>query len=60
MDKKRKAAICAVISYLNMENEKTTEKQIKKDSYKNLYFEKSSSWQDYGIRNIMSGHKNIS
>lgn len=58
MDNKKKAALSAVISYLNMENEKAEENKRKKDSYKNLYFEKSSSWHDYGIRNIMSGHKN--
>lgn len=57
MNKKKKAAIAAVLAYLSMEHENKDARASKKKAYSDLYYDNDSEWYGHGMRNIMAGRK---
>lgn len=57
MKKKKKAAIAAVVAFLELEQKQSDLHTSRKRSYSKFYFDNDNEWQGHGIRNIMSGHK---
>ncbi len=57
MKKKEKAAISAVIAFLDMEQKQSDLYENRKKAYSRLYFDNDNEWLGHGIRNIMSGRK---
>jgi len=57
MNKNEKAAIAAVIAYLDMENEALALVNMKKKAYEKFLSKGSTPWYENGVRNIMTGRK---
>ncbi|MGE4518487.1 MAG: hypothetical protein AB7E04_03170 [Desulfobacteraceae bacterium] len=57
MNKNEKAAIAAVIAYLDLENEASGLVKMKRKSYEKIFSHGNDSWQENGVRNIMTGRK---
>ncbi|MDY0360512.1 MAG: hypothetical protein RBR08_03555 [Desulforegulaceae bacterium] len=57
MNKNEKAAIAAVIAYIELENEADFLIKMKKDAYKNFFQISGDAWHKRGVTNIMTGRK---
>lgn len=57
MKKNEKAAIAAVIAYLELEGEAEILIKMKKDAYKNFFTMSGDIWKKSGLTNIMAGRK---
>jgi hypothetical protein len=57
MKKNEKAAISAVLAYLDLENETTGLMKMKKKAYENFFSGENRIWNENGVRNIFTGRK---
>ncbi|MCB9480852.1 MAG: hypothetical protein H6681_01715 [Desulfobacteraceae bacterium] len=57
MNKNEKAAIAAVIAYMEFESEAENFIKLKKNAYQSFFPGGSDIWQSSGVRNIMTGRR---
>jgi len=57
MNKNEKAAVAAVIAYLQLENEADVFMKMKKNAYGDFFSVSNDNWQKSGVSNIMTGRK---